>query len=62
MHASNFPLCAECEKAGIVKAMEIVDHIIPLSRGGELLAMDNLQSLCRSHHAEKTAAEKGNHQ
>jgi 5-methylcytosine-specific restriction endonuclease McrA len=30
-----------------------IDHIIPLDRGG-LSEWDNLQTLCRAHHALKT--------
>ncbi|MGN2640739.1 HNH endonuclease [Nocardia takedensis] len=31
-----------------------VDHIIPVSRGGDRYDPDNLQSLCEEHHLEKT--------
>ena len=45
--------CRSCGKAGRLE----VDHIIPLSKGGEAWDPDNCQSLCRSCHIEKTAAE-----
>ena len=35
-----------------------VDHVEPVERRPELaLSLDNLQTLCRAHHIEKTAAE-----
>lgn len=52
----DHPLCCMCEAEGHVSAAEQVDHIIPLWKGG---ADDssNFQSLCKPHHAAKTAAE-----
>jgi 5-methylcytosine-specific restriction enzyme A len=51
------PLCEHCEREGRVTRGAEVDHITPLSQGGTHQA-DNLQTLCRSHHARKTAREK----
>jgi 5-methylcytosine-specific restriction endonuclease McrA len=34
-----------------------VDHRVPLSQCGELLDPDNLQSLCKQHHGNKTLRE-----
>lgn len=34
-----------------------VDHIVPLHRGGDPWALDNLQVLCRGCHIRKTARE-----
>jgi 5-methylcytosine-specific restriction protein A len=51
------PLCEQCESVGRVTAADVVDHRIPLWKGG---ADDesNLQSLCQTpHHDEKTKAE-----
>jgi len=52
------PLCVMCEAEGRVKAATDVDHIIP-HRGDTKLFWDesNYQSLCHSHHSEKTASE-----
>ena len=36
-----------------------VDHIVPVSAGGALFSMSNLQPLCRQHHRIKTYAERG---
>jgi len=50
------PLCAECERQGLVVAGYAVDHIAP-HRGDDRLKKDwnNLQTLCQSCHATKTA-------
>lgn len=53
------PLCAECDRNGLVVAAYCVDHIIP-HKGNEQLFWDenNHQSLCRACHAVKSAKEK----
>ena len=50
------PLCANYEQCG--NAMVIVDHIIPISEGGALFDWQNLQSLCISCNAAKTAKQR----
>ena len=52
------PLCLHCEREGRVGAGQIVDHIIPLAKGG---ADDesNLQSLCREHAKAKDRIDFG---
>lgn len=45
-------VCTLCRAEG-----EEIDHIIPVSRGGET-TMENLQLLCRPCHVEKTRAER----
>ena len=57
---TRHPLCCKCYERGIVKQAEIVDHIIEISDGGSLTSVDNLQSLCRYCHAEKTNNERRN--
>ena len=54
------PLCAECARRGIVRAAEVVDHIVP-HRGDPKLFRDkkNWQSLCVSDHNAKSARERG---
>ena len=51
-----FPLCAHCEAEGIVRATDIIDHVIPLALGG-LDVDENCQGLCNWHNAIKTALE-----
>lgn len=48
------PLCRHCAEIGIATPANEVDHITPLSRGGERLATWNLQPLCHPCHARKT--------
>lgn len=50
------PLCRHCAGRGRMTAAELVDHIVPLPLGTH--DVDNLQPLCRSCHAVKTAAER----
>ena len=55
------PLCRMCNEAGIVKAMEVVDHIVP-HRGNRVLffSFENTQSLCAScHNGAKQREERG---
>jgi len=57
---SRHPLCAECEKKGLVVAATVVDHIVP-HKGDQDLFWDtsNWQPLCKPDHDAKTAREDG---
>ena len=55
-YLAEHPLCEVCEANGKLVAADVVDHIQPIRLGGED-EWENLQSLCRSDHAKKTAAE-----
>lgn len=57
-HLSNNPYCAECERNNINTLAQMVDHIEPIEQGGEKLNEDNLQSMCNSCHAKKSAKER----
>ena len=47
--------CVECVDQGLGGAGKLeVHHITPLYKGGLPFALDNLASLCRNHHVEKT--------
>lgn len=46
------PLCVECGDAATD-----VDHIQPITQGGAVWALDNLQSMCKSCHGRKTRRE-----
>lgn len=51
------PLCEMCRAKGFVRLADMVDHILPLAAGGSH-GDENLQSLCWSDHALKTAEDK----
>lgn len=57
-HATMEPLCRHCAARGEVKAMDMVDHIIPIRVGGPVLDDNNLQSLCNQCHAAKTLEDQ----
>ena len=54
------PLCAECMKAGKLRAAKVTDHIVP-HKGDMLLFWDrsNWRALCWRCHSRKTAKEDG---
>ena len=46
------PLCAMCDKVGIITAATVVDHITPHDGNYDLFwDMDNWQPLCASCHS-----------
>ena len=47
------PLCVLCRRAGSRE----VDHAVPVSDGGAMWEMGNLQALCKPCHSRKTAEE-----
>ncbi len=53
---AEHPLCCACEAKGRVAVAVIVDHVVPLWRGGADDA-SNYQSLCGPDHAAKSARE-----
>lgn len=57
------PLCAVCEKKGLLTPATEVHHIKPLSEGGERLDPRNCMALCHVCHTEitnKTVRERKN--
>lgn len=58
MKLRDEPLCRACKAEGRIVAANEVDHRTPKSQGGTD-DWENLQSLCKSHHSEKTAREDG---
>lgn len=52
------PLCEDCLSKGITKSSQMVDHIIPISKGGDKMDDSNLRALCNSCHAIKTGKSK----
>ena len=57
-HLAREPLCRMCLKANRYTSASEVDHILPLAAGGERFDSNNLQSLCRPCHQEKTREDK----
>jgi 5-methylcytosine-specific restriction protein A len=53
------PLCQECERQGITTPSKIIDHIIPIEDGGDMLDAGNLQALCVACHNKKHFARDG---
>jgi 5-methylcytosine-specific restriction protein A len=51
------PICESCAKLDLIIPFNTIDHIIPISEGGEALSLDNLQTLCKQCHAIKTGKE-----
>mgnify|MGYP005990034541 FL=1 len=51
------PLCEHCKRKGITTAGQMVDHIKPITLGGNMLHQSNLQTLCNKCHAKKSAYE-----
>jgi len=60
------PLCEACLQVGEIVPAEVVDHRIPISQDGRkkrsaaeaFPPLDQLASLCASHHNQKTRAEQ----
>ena len=52
------PLCEECKRKGIVKAAEVVDHIIPVAVCADFWDRSNWQSLCRDCNNTKGNKDK----
>jgi len=51
------PYCQICHEKGRLSEANEVDHIIPISDGGDPWDYDNLQSLCKRCHVIKTSEE-----
>ena len=51
------PFCEESQRRVITTLAQVVDHIIPINRGGAKLDMANLQSLCHPCHNRKSGIE-----
>lgn len=68
-YVRRFPLCVHCQNEGWVTPTQEVDHIKPINpidvwdfqdgKYGHPLDDNNLQPLCKSHHARKTGLTKG---
>jgi 5-methylcytosine-specific restriction enzyme A len=52
------PICVQCEKNDLVVIADVVDHIVPLRKGGSALDEKNLQALCHVCHNKKSSSER----
>lgn len=52
------PLCEQCRREGRITPAKVVDHIIPIVKGGAPLDESNLQPLCHKCHNKKSATDK----
>lgn len=51
------PVCEQCQKHGKITPGDMVDHIVPIKKGGDKLNFSNLQTLCNPCHAYKSGKE-----
>ena len=51
------PFCEICSAKNRFAKAGVVDHIVEIRDGGAPLDLENLQSLCRACHNQKTKAE-----
>ena len=58
IYKDKHPLCVMCESQGEVRIADVTDHIIRLKDGGLPYDEANLQSLCHSHHNQKSINER----
>ena len=54
---SEEPLCRHCKQIDKITPTKIIDHIQPISQGGDPWDRENLQGLCEKCHNRKTAIE-----
>jgi 5-methylcytosine-specific restriction protein A len=53
---SECPVCFACEQRGLTELATVVDHMKPISQGGDPFPpLDGLLSLCARCHNEKTS-------
>lgn len=56
------PLCKICTEQGRTTEATVLDHVQPINQGGAVWADYNLQGLCKSCNAKKTALDNPNNQ
>ena len=55
MKLQQHPLCEYCLNAGKIEVATVVDHIVPVGKGGDAYPpLDHLMSCCVSCHNRKT--------
>lgn len=58
IYKMRHPLCRHCMDNGIINPSQEIDHVVPISAGGEKLDWSNLQALCKRCHSIKTARDR----
>ena len=53
------PLCRICVAKGRVTPATIADHVKPISQGGAIHDINNLQPVCFDCHNDKTLRDQG---
>ena len=56
-HRRSHPCCELCERRGIYRPVDVVDHKHEIIDGADPFDPDNLQSLCTECHNRKTGDE-----
>lgn len=54
---TKYPLCVQCKSHGLVTAGTVVDHVVRYKEGDDFFNQNNWQTLCATHHNQKSAAE-----
>jgi 5-methylcytosine-specific restriction enzyme A len=52
------PLCAECNRNGLIVPAEVTDHIIPKNACPDPWDRNNWEGLCKKCHAKKGSQDK----
>lgn len=61
-YLNTYPLCTICDEHDEVVEATVLDHRIPINKGGAKWDYNNLQGLCKKHNAIKTALDNDNNQ
>ena len=61
-YKKRHPLCAECEREGIITQTEVTDHLVRYVHGGPGFDLNNLndedfQPLCNKHHNSRSGKQ-----
>jgi 5-methylcytosine-specific restriction endonuclease McrA len=54
---ANRGICKVCEAERHIKPADVMDHIVPETKGGSFWDSDNHMGMCESHHNKKRSLE-----
>jgi len=57
-YITRHPLCEKCKVLGRFIPAKVVDHIIPIKKGGAPWSESNFQSMCHPCHNAKSAKDR----